>query len=249
MSPCSAMSSSRASVPASAAAQARHRPRSCWSCRAAAGPEAAAWRRRRPRNSAPSRPWTSPSPLFSTIRPHCRGPPARPAVPGDPGLARKSMCSTSRRPARQASMSAMPLRLRSLSGLLIMAIAARSRRRAPSRGQDALDQIEVGRLVDVDRGLGDRASRPRPRRSAQPTRRPAPSPASRRAQPQQVGQRGGSARRRAPGARAFAVALDRRQNAIALAPPAGCAAGTGWHPNSRRRESADRSAACPDSWP
>ena len=64
----------------------------------------------------------------------------------------------------------MPLRLRSLSGLLIMAMRGMPVTPAPSRrGQDALDQVEIGRLVDVDRGLGD-GHHDRRRAQAQPAR-------------------------------------------------------------------------------
>ena len=106
---------------------------------------------------------------------------ARPAAPGGPCPARSATWRMSGRPASTASMSrhagavALAERVAEHGG---PAAAHAGTPSAPAPCQDALDQIEVGRLVDVDR-------RPRPSasRSRQPSRRaaarPAASPASR----------------------------------------------------------------------
>ena len=216
----------------------RRRRRSCWSCRAAAAPAAAA-REREPRNSAPSTPWTRPSPLLRTMSriPARR---ARPASPAGPARLEADVDDVGR-PASTASIS--PCRPVALAQRVADHgdPAAALTPAAPPRParQDGLDQIEVGRLVDVDRGLGHRHRDGDPR--AEP-REASASPAR--------GSRGAAGRPRAsagPKARASRQgALRSRsirpQNAIRPRPPPASAAGTGWRPSSRRRGSAGRSA-------
>ena len=116
-----------------------------------------------PSISAPRMPCTRPSPLFSTSRLQPRAAkPASTSLRSRPGS--NLICSTSGRCASTASMRPMPLRLRSLSGLLIMAIRwvmpwTRRRPGEPGCFRQGRDRRACRRRLPPRRW----ASRPQPR--------------------------------------------------------------------------------------